>query len=52
MTGGGPTDTNSITEPEKIIPVAADVSGMGTDFTHTFAPLSVNVLELKSASAK
>ena len=52
MTGGGSTDTNSITEPKKIIPVAADVSGMGTDFTHTFAPLSVNVLELKSASAK
>jgi alpha-L-arabinofuranosidase len=52
MRGSGAEDTNSITEPKKIIPVVADASGLGTDFTYTFAPFSVNVLELKSTSAK
>jgi alpha-N-arabinofuranosidase len=52
MSGSGPTDTNSITEPKKIIPVAADVSGTSTDFTRTFAPFSVNVLELKTTATK
>jgi alpha-N-arabinofuranosidase len=52
ITGNGPEDTNSITEPKKIVPVTADASGLSTDFTHTFAPFSVNVLELKAASAK
>lgn len=52
MSGSGPEDTNSITDPKKIVPVVSDVSGMSTDFTHTFAPFSVNVLELKSTSAK
>jgi alpha-L-arabinofuranosidase len=52
MSGKGAEDTNSITEPKKIIPVAADASGLSTDFTYTFSPFSVNVLELKSTSAK
>jgi len=52
MSGSGPEDTNSITDPKKIIPVATDATGMSTDFTHTFAPFSVNVLELKATAAK
>jgi len=52
LTGNGAEDTNSITEPNKIVPVVSSASGLGTDFSYTFAPFSVNVLELKSASAK
>jgi hypothetical protein len=49
MSGSGPADTNSMADPKKIIPVAADLSGLSTDFMHSFAPFSVNVLELKTA---
>lgn len=49
MSGSGPADTNSMADPKKIIPIAADVSGLSTDFTHSFAPFSINVLELKTA---
>ncbi len=41
-----PEDTNSITEPNKIVPVTADVTGLGADFTKTFPPYSITVLEL------
>ncbi|HWB85055.1 MAG TPA: alpha-L-arabinofuranosidase C-terminal domain-containing protein [Bryobacteraceae bacterium] len=46
LSANSPEDTNSITEPEKVVPVSATVSGLGTNFTHTFAPYSVNVLIL------
>ena len=49
LSGSGPTDTNSMADPKKIIPIVADLSGLSTDFTHSFAPFSVNVLELKTA---
>jgi alpha-N-arabinofuranosidase len=49
LTGSGPDDTNSIKEPTKIVPVIANVSGLGTDFTRSFPPYSVSVLELKAA---
>jgi alpha-N-arabinofuranosidase len=49
LTGSGPDDTNSITEPAKITPVIANVSGLSTDFTRSFPPYSVSVLELKTA---
>ncbi len=52
MTGSGPEDTNSITEPKKIVPVVSEVSGLGADFTRTYAPYSVNVVELKTTAAK
>lgn len=52
MSGSGPTDTNTVTEPKKIVPDVSQVSGLGTDFTQSFAPYSVNVLELKTASVK
>jgi alpha-L-arabinofuranosidase len=52
LTGSGPEDTNSITEPKKIVPVVSEVSGLGADFTRKFAPYSVNVVELKTSAAK
>jgi alpha-N-arabinofuranosidase len=52
MAGSVPEDTNSITEPKKIVPVVSDVSGVGADFTRSFPPYSVNVVELKTTAAK
>lgn len=52
MSGSGPEDTNTITEPKKIVPVISQITGLGTDFTHSFAPYSVNVLELKTTSGR
>jgi alpha-N-arabinofuranosidase len=46
LTSAKPGDTNSITDPTKIIPVTSTLTGLGSTFTQTFAPYSVNVLEL------
>jgi alpha-N-arabinofuranosidase len=48
LTSAHPGDTNSITEPTKIMPVTSKISGLGTSFTHAFAPDSVNVLQLET----
>jgi alpha-N-arabinofuranosidase len=47
LAASSPTDTNSITEPTKIVPVTSDVDGLGANFTRSFAPYSVTVLEMK-----
>ena len=39
-------DTNSITDPHKVEPVTADVTGLGTEFTRTVPANSVTILEL------
>jgi alpha-N-arabinofuranosidase len=43
-----PNDTNSLQEPAKIIPVTETVQGLGAEFTRTFPPYSITVLELKT----
>jgi alpha-L-arabinofuranosidase len=48
LKANSPTDTNSIKEPVKIIPVTEKVSGLGANFTRTFPPYSITVLELKA----
>lgn len=48
LSGQGPDDTNSIAEPTKIIPVIANVSGLGSDFKRSFPPYSVNILEVRT----
>ncbi len=40
--------TNSITEPNKVVPRTEKVDGLGTDFTREFPPYSITVLKLKS----
>ena len=45
LTSANPTDTNSISEPEKIVPAAAPVK-VGAAFTRTLKPYSVTVLKL------
>ena len=46
LAASNPTDTNSIAEPTKIVPVTTKVTGLGTSFTRTLAPNSVTVLQL------
>ena len=41
-------DTNSLQEPKKIVPVTGKAKGLGADFTRTFPPYSITVLELKA----
>lgn len=46
LSGKTPNATNSISDPRAIVPVDHTVAVTGAKFTHTFAPWSVNVLEL------
>jgi alpha-L-arabinofuranosidase len=46
LSGKTPNATNSITEPKAIVPVERAVTVAGPKFQQTFAPYSVNVLEL------
>lgn len=48
MKGEGTEDTNSISEPTKIVPVAQKTDGLGRDFTRSFLPYSITVLRLKA----
>jgi alpha-N-arabinofuranosidase len=41
-------DTNSITEPEKVVPRTEKVDGLGAEFAREFPPYSVTVLKLKT----
>ena len=41
-------DTNSIREPQKIVPIEEKASGLGASFTREFPPYSITVLELKT----
>jgi endo-1,4-beta-xylanase len=43
-----PNDTNSMDEPEKIVPKTVRVSGIRPSFTYTFPPNSITVLKLKA----
>jgi alpha-N-arabinofuranosidase len=47
LSSAGINDTNSITEPHKVEPVTADVTGLGPEFTRTAPASSVTVLEIK-----
>ncbi|MBN1362945.1 MAG: hypothetical protein JW993_20265 [Sedimentisphaerales bacterium] len=48
MKGEGDEDTNSITEPKKIVPVAKPIDGLSKDFTRTLPPYSITVLKLNA----
>jgi alpha-N-arabinofuranosidase len=47
LKGSGPQDTNSISEPEKIIPVKQEITGVTKNFNREIDAWSVNVLKLK-----
>jgi alpha-N-arabinofuranosidase len=48
LAANSPTETNSITEPTKIIPVESAVKGLGQHFTQTLPPYSITVLQLNT----
>ena len=39
-------ETNSLNDPQHVVPVTESVSGLGTSFTRSFPPCSITVLEL------
>jgi alpha-N-arabinofuranosidase len=42
-----PEDTNTITEPEKIVPASSKIKGVAPKFKRTLEPYSVSVLQLQ-----
>ncbi len=45
---GNPEDSNSITQPKKIVPLTTTVRGVKPVFTYTLPPCSIVVLKLKA----
>jgi alpha-L-arabinofuranosidase len=45
------TSTNSITDPNAIMPTTSTVSGLGTSFSYTFAGYSITILTFTADSA-
>jgi len=48
LTSGQPEDTNTLEDPNKVVPITTRIKGLGTSFTRTFAPYSINVLQLET----
>ena len=46
LAGNSPQDTNTITEPTRIVPRMQTVNGLSADFTHAFPPYSVTILQI------
>jgi alpha-N-arabinofuranosidase len=46
LSGKSPNATNSITNPEAVVPVEHRIQVAGPKFEHSFPPYSINVLEL------
>jgi len=47
--GQKPEDTNTITEPEKIVPVNSKIKGISKSFKQKLAPYSVNIYQLQTS---
>ena len=41
-------ETNSISDPKRIVPVESQINGLGANFTHNIPAYSIEVLELKT----
>jgi alpha-L-arabinofuranosidase len=46
LTSNSPQDTNTLSEPRKIVPMTTPVSGLGRNFDYRFKPHSVTVLQI------
>ncbi len=44
------TDTNSLIEPKKVVPVTSIAKGLGSHFTYSFKPYSITILKLEAKS--
>ena len=47
MKGDKPEDTNSITDPIKIVPITSSIDNVKLNFEHMLSPYSVTILQLK-----
>jgi alpha-N-arabinofuranosidase len=47
LKASGPEETNTITQPDKIIPIQSAIKGLGKTFTRTLPPWSITVLQLE-----
>ena len=50
MTSASVEDENTLDEPKKVAPVSRGVAGLGPQFTYTFAPNSLTILRLNTAT--
>jgi alpha-N-arabinofuranosidase len=48
LSSARPEDTNSLQDPEKIIPVESALTGAGANFEYIFPPYSISVLQLQT----
>lgn len=48
LVGEGTEDTNSIDDPDNIVPATTIVDGLSKDFTKTFPPYSISILKIKT----
>ena len=48
LTAEKPTDTNTIKEPNKVVPVTSKVSGLAKNMTRILAPYSINILQIEA----
>jgi alpha-L-arabinofuranosidase len=46
LSSANPSDTNTLSDPTKIVPVTTSVQNVSTSFSYTFAPYSVTILRL------
>jgi alpha-N-arabinofuranosidase len=46
LKAASPTDTNSLTEPTKIVPLTTQLKGVSGHFSHELPPYSIQVVEL------
>ncbi len=46
LTGTNGAETNTLTDPKRVVPVRTTLNGAGTSFSHTMPPFSIQVLEL------
>jgi alpha-N-arabinofuranosidase len=48
LRGNTPEETNSITDPGRILPIVTTIHNVATSFEHTMPPYSIQVLDLQS----
>jgi len=48
LAADSPDDTNSLNEPNKVIPRVESITGLGNDFSRELPPYSITVLKLKT----
>jgi alpha-L-arabinofuranosidase len=46
LTSGSPQDTNTLSDPRKIVPVTTRANGLGHNFEYEFKPYSITVLQI------